>query len=168
MGSAVFRLATRVALALLFAFFGTDLLTGGDEVVADYHLATYPDWMAELLGVLEISAGAALLIPKATRYAVAVLFPIMSGAVWTVLQSDKRTAEADIYLPVVLAALLLSLLITPAKGGRVPVTPRVAPPQRPQARTKPREVPARGGMRPLGPFARPSGSLPIRGPSSRP
>ena len=74
-----------IVLAVVFILIGLSKVTGPSSDGWDRRFQNwgYPASAAFVVGVFEIAAGVALLLPKTRRAAAAVLIVIMAGAVFT-------------------------------------------------------------------------------------
>jgi putative oxidoreductase len=105
MNSKVSTIALRVVSGLLaFLFILSGVMKFTAKEIAE-HFATwgYPDWFRILIGVIEIGAGLALLIPRIAFFAAAALGVVMVGAIYTHLAANE--------LPEAVAPFVLLLLL---------------------------------------------------------
>jgi putative oxidoreductase len=90
-------------LALVFLAAGVSTLV--DPAVAGQFTSWgYPDWLAMLVGILEIGGGLILLFPAVAWQGAALLAVVMAGAVFTLVRSGD-TAHA------IVPALLLGMVV---------------------------------------------------------
>jgi putative oxidoreductase len=92
-----------VLVGLAFLMFGGMKLTGPEAMVANFARWGYPGWFLYFIGVVEILAAIALVVPRSSAYAAAVLGGIMVGGAITHLMFDPP-AQASA------AVILLGLL----------------------------------------------------------
>ena len=94
-----------IVLALLFVGVGASKITspGWAERFAD---GGYPGWFRLVVGVVELGAGLALLVPAVRPYATLVLIVVMLGATAThVVHAEGPRAVVTIALTALMAAL---------------------------------------------------------------
>jgi uncharacterized membrane protein YphA (DoxX/SURF4 family) len=92
-------------LALVFVAGGIPKLVGLDSVAAEFVRFGYSTAFRLLIGVLEVTGGLMLLVPRLALYGAGVLLVIMVGAAWTLVRVGDAPTP-----PIVVGALLLVLL----------------------------------------------------------
>ncbi len=93
----------------MFIMAGGAKLMGQHSQVEHFAQWGYPLWFVYLTGLIEVSGGICLLIPKAQFYGVVVLSVTMVGAALTHLRAGEMGAFP---VPVVLLCLLVGLAWT--------------------------------------------------------
>lgn len=73
----------KTALTLVFISAGSAKLIGVEEMIAIYDEIGFGQWFRYITGILEVTAGFALLIRKFTLFAALILVCIMIGAIFT-------------------------------------------------------------------------------------
>jgi putative oxidoreductase len=89
-------------LALMFAMAGCAKFVN-PEMAEHFRLWGYADWFRDLIGLIEIAAAIALLIPRTAFYGAVALTVVMAGAVYTHLAHGE---VPETVTPVVLLGLL--------------------------------------------------------------
>jgi uncharacterized membrane protein YphA (DoxX/SURF4 family) len=72
---------TQVALALLFLMAGGSKLAGVPAMVSMFDAIGVGQWFRYVTGVIEVTAGIALLVPSAAIFGALLLIPTMLGAI---------------------------------------------------------------------------------------
>lgn len=105
----VIKIGLWIVLGVMFIMAGGAKLMGQHSQVEHFAQWGYPLWFVYLTGLIEVSGGICLLIPKAQFYGVVVLSVTMVGAALTHLRAGEMDA---VPVPVVLLCLLVSLAWT--------------------------------------------------------
>lgn len=95
-------IATLVLVAI-FLMAGSSKVTGGPQMVEEFHRFGYPDWFRVLIGFVEIVGAIVLLFPRTAAPAAVILGGIMVGAAGTHLRIGDGLATL---VPLALLALL--------------------------------------------------------------
>ena len=95
-----------VLLGLVFAAAGAAKIGGADAPAADFVRFGYATWFLYLIGLIEFAAGIGLIIPKFTRYAALVLFPVLLGVIGTHLVHDPVEAMLPAFVLLVLIEII--------------------------------------------------------------
>jgi uncharacterized membrane protein YphA (DoxX/SURF4 family) len=74
---------TQVALALMFLMAGGSKLAGVPAMVSLFDTIGLGQWFRYVTGVIEVTAGIALLVPSAAVFGALLLIPTMVGAIVT-------------------------------------------------------------------------------------
>ena len=95
-----------ILLGVVFAAAGAAKLGGMEAPAANFARFGYATWFLYLIGLLEFVAGVGMLVPKFTRYAALVLFPVMLGAIGTHLVHDPVEAMLPAFVLLVLVEIV--------------------------------------------------------------
>jgi uncharacterized membrane protein YphA (DoxX/SURF4 family) len=98
-----------VLLAVLFLFAAVGKLTAQAMVVTMFASFGYPLWFMTCIGVLEVIAGLAILVPRTAVWAAALMVCIMVGAIVTEVVHGMLAQLAVPVVVLVLATLAGSL-----------------------------------------------------------
>ncbi len=93
-----------VLLGAVFIFAGAGKLIGMDEMVRSFQQFGYPAWFRIVIGIIEVTCGVALFVPKLAIDAASFLIVVMLGAVLTEL-----IVGDSVIAPLVVLILLGSL-----------------------------------------------------------
>ena len=74
---------TQVALAVMFLMAGSSKLAGVPAMVSLFDAIGLGQWFRYVTGVIELTAGIALLVPSAAIFGALLLIPTMLGAIVT-------------------------------------------------------------------------------------
>jgi len=96
-------------LAALFLFAGGQKLLGTGGTVEHFTQWGYPPWFRTIIGLIEVSGGLALLVPRVAFYAAGALGVVMIGAIHTHL------TKAAPGIPVPIVCLLALAFIASAR-----------------------------------------------------
>jgi uncharacterized membrane protein YphA (DoxX/SURF4 family) len=99
-------------LALMFLFAGGFKLSGAQVAVDNFSKWGYPDWFRVVTGIIEVTAGVLVLVPRRSFLGALLILPTMVGAVLTHLtHAEARNAP----LPAILfiSAAVLAYLRRP-------------------------------------------------------
>lgn len=114
---------TSVVLAVVFIPMGAMKLMGSEMAVEMFQQWGYALWFMYLIGVLEVAAGIAVLIPRVATYAAGYLTVQMLGALVThVVHTEWLFA----LLPIVMGALAIYTMF-----ARIPDAAGATPARRP-------------------------------------
>lgn len=97
----------RFLLTALFITQGIVKLGGSTAWVSRFHVWGYPDHFYLVIGVVELLAGIALLIPRLAPFGAVVLIVVMAGATLT----HVVYREPQVLTTIVLSALLVATLV---------------------------------------------------------
>ena len=89
---------TQIALAGMFMLAGAMKFAGSPEMVGLFDAIGVGQWFRYLTGAIEVTAGAALLVPSLAPFGALVLVPTMAGAVATHLFIVGGSAAAPVVL----------------------------------------------------------------------
>jgi putative oxidoreductase len=93
-------------LALMFLFAGGFKLSGAQTAIDNFAKWGYPDWFRIVTGLIEVTAGVLVLVPRTSFYGTLLIIPTMVGAVLThVTHAETRNIPLPLLL-FVLAAVL--------------------------------------------------------------
>lgn len=96
-----------ILLTAMFVMSGSGKLINPAQFGAAFVNWGYPTWFATVIGIVEVVAGIALLVPRVAFYAAGVLAVVMAGAVFTHLKTAGEAPRAAV--PAVL--LILSVVV---------------------------------------------------------
>src|SRR5437868_1285102 len=99
--------ALRGSIALVFIVFGMEKLTGAGDWVKLFDQIGLGQWFRYFTGVLQVTGGALLLIPRTARLGTALLACTMMGAVFVnlfVLRTGFSAVIPGVLLAVVVSA----------------------------------------------------------------
>lgn len=98
-------------LTALYLFAGVPKVIGAGEAVEGFAHLGYPAWFRVLIGLIEVTGGIALLIPRVAFYAAGALGAVMIGAIYV------TGAAPGVAVPIVCLVLLavVAYLRRPAK-----------------------------------------------------
>lgn len=105
----VIKVGLWIVLGVMFIMAGGAKLMGQHSQVEHFAQWGYPVWFLYLTGIIEVSGGICLFIPKAQFYGIVVLSITMVGAALTHLRAHEMSAFP---VPVVLLCLLITLAWT--------------------------------------------------------
>lgn len=103
------KTALWIVLGVMFIMAGGAKLMGNHSQIEHFAQWGYPLWFLYLTGLIEVSGGICLFIPKVQFYGIVVLSITMVGAALTHLMAGEVGAFP---VPVVLLCLLVSLAWT--------------------------------------------------------
>jgi len=111
----IIKTALWIVLGGMFIMAGGAKLMGNHSQVEHFAQWGYPLWFLYLTGLIEVSGGICLFIPKVQFYGIVVLSITMFGAAMTHLRANEMSAFP---VPLVLLALLVTLALTMRKPLR--------------------------------------------------
>ena len=97
----------RLLLAVLFVAQGVIKVGGSPTWVSRFREWGYPDHLYMVIGVVELLAGIALLIPRFAAFGAVVLIVVMAGATGTHMVHREPQSLTTILLLALLAAILV-------------------------------------------------------------
>jgi uncharacterized membrane protein YphA (DoxX/SURF4 family) len=114
-----------VLLGLLFMQIGSEKLLGGR--VEQFVYYGYPNWFRILTGVIELSGGLLVIVPRTRLVGAAMIFATMTGALLTHLRvGDPAVASAGAIVFLVCSSIVLAGEIRRRRSSVACATPREA------------------------------------------
>ncbi len=102
----------RVLLGALFIFASLGKLTAQAMVVSMFHSFGYPVWFMTFVGVVELIAGLAILVPRTARWGAVLIVCVMVGAIVT-LAIHGTVSQLLVPVIVLVAAIVAGSLQRP-------------------------------------------------------
>lgn len=102
-----------ILLAAMFVMSGSGKLINPTQLGAAFANWGYPAWFATVIGIVEVVAGIALLVPHVAFYAAGALAVVMAGAVFTHLKTAGEAPRAAVPAVLLLLSVVVALMRRP-------------------------------------------------------